>query len=144
MNVVELTRLEESNNGSIGVLRINKEMFCITLEPPDKENKRSISSIPTGQYICKRYSSAKFPNTFEVTDVTGRTYILFHAGYRVKNTEGCILLGSHVKKLNTRTQNRAMVNSGNTFVEFMKFFNEVDEDGRYIVNEFHLTITEHY
>ena len=136
MTIVEIVRLEESIYGTIGILKIDKEVFCISMEPADRENKVSISSIPTGQYICKRYSSVKFPNTFEVTDVTDRTYILFHAGYKVKNTEGCILLGSHVTKLNDTANKRALLNSGNTFSEFMKKLDGIDE--------FHLTISEYY
>ena len=34
----------------IGKLYLNDEMFCDTLELPYKDNKRSISSIPIGEY----------------------------------------------------------------------------------------------
>lgn len=91
---VEILRRESSKvYGTLGILSINKKIFCCTIEESDCENESNISSIPTGQYICRRYSSARYPNTFEVIDVTGRSGILFHAGNTEKDTQGCILVG---------------------------------------------------
>jgi hypothetical protein len=132
--VVELIRLEENNeHGTFGVLKINKQVFCVTLELSDKENAPSVSSIPAQQYTCKRYSSSTYPDTFQVMDVPGRSYILFHKGNTDDNTEGCILLGQYYGKL---AGNRAILNSGNTFDEFMKILDGYDE--------FSLTIREIY
>jgi hypothetical protein len=66
-------------------------------------------------------------------DVPGRSYILFHKGNTDDNTEGCILLGQYYGKL---AGNRAILNSGNTFDEFMKILDGYDE--------FSLTIREIY
>ena len=130
--IVELIRLENNHNyGTFGTLKIAKETFCVTLEPPDLLNERNVSCIPAGQYLCSRVNSPKFGNTFEVRHVPGRSNILFHAGNWVKNTEGCILLAQSYGKIHG---DRAVLNSGSTFRNFL---NEMREH-----YTFHLTITE--
>jgi len=131
--IAEIIRLEESIQGTIGVLKINKEVFCFTLEPPDHENERNKSSIPTGQYTCRPWQSHRHGDTWAVTDVYRRSGILFHAGNVVGNTSGCILLGDTVGKL---AGNRAVLNSGNTFVKFLEAMRDEDE--------FYLTVSEVY
>ena len=133
MKIVELIRLEESEQGTIGILKINKVVFCFTLEPPDRQNERNISYIPAQQYICKPYSSDRHGQTFEVMNVPNRSWILFHAGNTVHHTDGCILVGSHQGKLKG---NRAVLNSGATFKKFAEAVG--------VGNKFHLTISECY
>lgn len=133
--IVELVRLEEDEDyGTFGVLKVQKLVFCVTLEPPDRENLVGRSSIPVQQYICRRYSSEKYPNTFQVMDVPGRTYVLFHAGNVVGNTAGCILLGQYYGKLRAEETRRGILNSGNTMKEFLRLMINHDE--------FHLTVKE--
>ena len=79
MKIAELNRLEESQQGKFGYLKIDKEIFCITLEPPDELNVSNISSIPAQQYLCNPYSSPKYKDTYIIDSVPGRDYILFHA-----------------------------------------------------------------
>lgn len=131
--IVELIRLEESNQGTLGVLKINKEVFCVTLEPADWMNAKDISSIPTGQYICNLYHSHKFGLTWEVVDVPDRELILFHPGNRTVDTKGCILLAQYWGKLQGH---RAVLNSGKTFKKFMAIMDPF--------SHFHLTIREVY
>lgn len=134
MPVVELIRLEDNKQfGTFGVLKINKNVFCVTLEPPDELNKKGKSSIPTGQYVCEKYISPRFGSTYQVLDVPDRDYILFHPGNTVYDTEGCIVLGQYFGKLR---ENRAVLNSGNTFRTFLVKMNEH--------NNFILTISEVY
>ena len=133
MKIVELIRLEDSKAGTFGVLKINKSVFCATLEPPDNMNAQNISSIPVKQYLCNKRISKKYGETFEVKNVPGRSDILFHAGNVVDNTKGCILLGQYFGKLRG---NRAVLNSGFTFKKFMSIMK-----GQ---NRFHLTITEKF
>ncbi len=45
---VELLRLEQGADGTFGVLRLNGCVHCVTLEPPDRNNERDLSSIPEG------------------------------------------------------------------------------------------------
>jgi hypothetical protein len=132
--VVEILRIEENfQYGTFGVMRINKEVFCVTLEPPDKENVQDISSIPAQQYLCKRIISPKYSECFEIQNVPGRSHVLFHAGNVIEHTKGCVILAEHYGKL---YENRAILNSGNTFKKFMKLLAVHDV--------FHLTVIEVY
>jgi len=132
--IVELVRLEEnSKHGTFGILKIDKRIFCATLEPADKMNVQNISSIPTQQYQCLKIDSPKFGTTYKVCDVPGRSDILFHKGNVAGDTLGCILLGQHHGKLGT---GRGMRNSGESFNRFMLELNGA--------MGFHLTIKEVY
>ena len=132
--ILEIVRLEENFEfGTFGVLKINKELFCFTLEPKDEENASNISSIPAQQYECRRYNSRKFPDTWQIMNVPARNNVLFHSGNVASQTQGCILLAQHLGKLQ---DNRAILNSGATFQSFM---NTTAESA-----ELHLTITENY
>ena len=133
MKIVELTRTETGPDGTIGYLKVDKVSFCVTLEPPDILNKKNVSAIPTGQYICRRVDSPKFGITFEIQDVPDRVGVLFHKGNTVDDTHGCVILAQHWGKLNG---DRAILNSGKTFDEFMEFMGVDDM--------FHLTIKEDY
>lgn len=114
---LELIRLEENEIfGTFGVLKIQGEVFCVTLEPPDKNNAQGVSSIPAQEYLIERYSSKRFGETFQVMNVPGRDAVLFHAGNVVADTHGCILLAQYFGKLK---ENRAVLNSGATFKAFM-------------------------
>jgi Family of unknown function (DUF5675) len=57
--------------------------------------------------------------TFEVMNVPGHTGILFHTGNTDEDSEGCILLGDKV-------QNFELLDSRNTFQEFMKLMEGKD------------------
>ena len=136
MNLIPMARmirLEESIEGTISTFILNGEVFCTTLEPPDRLNEVSRSSIPAQQYICRRIQSPRHGETFRVIDVPNRTYINFHAGNDVEDTEGCIILGSDSYKLRG---DRKLKNSGLTFSRFMTALIGFDE--------FHLTIIECY
>lgn len=93
-SVLEIIRLEESPEGTFGVLRCDKSVLCLTLELRDLENRQNVSSIPRQQYDVARVVSPKFGETFEVLDVPGRSNVLFHAGNTAADTKGCILLGT--------------------------------------------------
>ena len=132
--IVEIIRLEENFRfGTFGVLKINKEVFCVTLEPPDILNEQNVSSIPAQQYECRKHKSPKFGTTFEVSNVPGRTKVLFHRGNYARDTHGCILLAQHFGKIK---EDRVVVNSGTTFKNFMALMSDT--------NVFHLTIHETY
>jgi len=110
--------------GTFGMLVVNSLPFCMTLEPPDRENQIGQSSIPSGQYTCRSYTSEKYPETFEVTNVPGRTAILFHAGNVAEHTKGCILLGEKLGKLRAEGEEQlAILNSGATFKKFLRWVN---------------------
>jgi hypothetical protein len=133
MKILELVRLEETDAGTIGILKIDKLVFCFTLEPKDMENKVNVSSIPAQQYICKRVESPTHGDTFEVMNVPGRSHVLFHKGNTAQDTQGCILLGEKIGFLHGK---RAVLQSEMAFYEFMETLNEH--------RELHLTIQEIY
>ena len=133
---LELIRLEENEfYGTFGVLRIDKEVFCVTLEPADLENAPFVSSIPCQQYRCVRHNSPKYGKTFRVSKVPGRDDILFHKGNVLGDTAGCIILAEHWGKL---TGDRAVLNSGRTFADFMHIMDREE------VETFKLSIIEVY
>ena len=82
---------------TIGNLYLDGEWLCDTLELPYKDNQRSISSIPAGQYKV-RLRTAKESATRDylhllIQDVPNRGYVLFHVGNSAKDTRGCVLVG---------------------------------------------------
>mgnify|MGYP003624362066 FL=1 len=88
-----LERIAYLPQGTLGKLTIEGEVFW-TAERPWRNNQQEVSCIPNGEYTCKAYTSKRFGETFEVTDVENRTYILFHVGnFPEKDSHGCILVG---------------------------------------------------
>jgi len=86
-----------SDESTIGELFLNGERFCDTLELPYRDNQRSISCIPVGEYKVRlRYARESATRNYLhllVEDVKDRSYILFHRGNTAKDTRGCILVG---------------------------------------------------
>tara|TARA_R110000737_G_scaffold44098_1_gene64520 strand:+ start:216 stop:698 length:483 start_codon:yes stop_codon:yes gene_type:complete len=86
-----------SDESIIGELFLNGERFCDTLELPFRDNQRSLSCIPTGEYKVRlrlpRESATRDYIHLLVQDVPSRDYILFHRGNSAKDTRGCILVG---------------------------------------------------
>lgn len=94
MNAKLIRRFYSDNSGTIGELFFDDKRFCFTKELLWVNNERFISCIPSGKYICKKIKSEHFDVTFEVVGVKNRYDILFHWGSYVKNSKGCILVGS--------------------------------------------------
>lgn len=116
MEKIDIVRLEKGSEGTFGVLRVDGEVFCVTLEPPDRGNRVDVSCIPAGEYVCRRVDSPAFGATFEVCDVPGRSQILFHQGNVAGDTRGCVLLGRSFGLLGSE---RAVVQSRTTFRDFL-------------------------
>ena len=131
---LRLTRISNINKfGVFGVLTVNGDPFCVTLEPPDKQNKPNKSCIPAGMYSIAQKISPSYGTTWWVKDVPGRSNIIFHPGNTLSDTLGCILLAQRFGKL---FGDRAVLNSGKTFREFQIMLKD-DYVGT-------LTITESY
>ena len=86
----------------MGKLFLNGEEFCDTLELPWKDNQRSVSCIPAGNYearirLAKESGSRDYKHLL-VKDVPNRSYILVHIGNTTKDTKGCILVGQSRKQ----------------------------------------------
>lgn len=112
--MMKLIRLEQSEQGAIGVLLIDEEVFCMTLEPDSNDQSRS--QIPAGIYKCQRFHGLKWPDTFEII-VPGHEAVLFHAGNVEKDTQMCVILGQYVGYIDQR---RAVLSSYMAFGRFMK------------------------
>lgn len=99
MKTVLLIRPAELDDyGTFGELIVDN-FSCFTVELPWRENKRSISCIPEGEYTCQlRYFSD--PNHkwyqksyYEVNSVPGRSAIFIHVANYPRDIQGCIGLG---------------------------------------------------
>jgi len=123
VKIAELIRLEKSEQGFIGILKLDKAVFCLTLEP-------DTTFIEPGCYHCQRFHGTKWPDTFEI-EVIGHTEVLFHAGNTEADTKGCVLLGSSVGKLRG---DRAVLNSGVTFNQFMEATRDRDFFTLFVTN----------
>ena len=134
MKSARLTRIASNfKHGTFGAITIDGQPICLTLEPYTRDNERSISCIPTGQYIATRVQSPKYGNVFEISNIQNRSHVLIHWGNRDKDTEGCILLGEEFGLL---YKDWSVLSSKKAFNEFMEIMK--DE------NEFTITINESY
>lgn len=92
-----LVRFNKDTDKTLGMLFIEKDLECYTLEPPWKDNEKNISCIPKGEYKYKKYKSKKYNCTcLALYSVPKRNYISIHYGNYPWDTEGCILLGRFV------------------------------------------------
>jgi hypothetical protein len=73
---------------------------CFTLELPWKDNKRTVSCIPLGNYNVIPRTSAKYSNHLHVSNVPNRDLILIHHGNYHTDILGCILVGSAFSDIN--------------------------------------------
>ena len=122
MKEVYLFRTVTSDQGTEGIFATDG-FFCKTLELPWRNNQRSISCIPSGEYIVKIRQSPKYGSVYWVTSVPNRSWILIHAGnvagdvkkgFRT-HVNGCILLG---KKHGFLYNQRAVLTSRPTVRRF--------------------------
>ena len=113
---MKLVRVSRGDTATYGVLLQGVIPFAVTLERPWLDNKPNESCIPAGQYVCSRVESPHFGNTFEVTNVPGRSHILFHKGNVSTESEGCILVG---EAFNQVLGKPGITQSGEGFAEFL-------------------------
>ena len=102
-------RLDESGVQTLGLVYIHEgvnELFrCCCLELPWRDNQRKVSAIPAGRYPArKRYTSDRGWH-FHIQDVPGRTWILYHKGNFYWQIEGCTLVGSDFRDINSDGSN---------------------------------------
>jgi len=127
MREVQLWRMRRHDQGTEGLL-VTAGFNCCTLELPWRDNQRSISSIPSGEYNVVIRQSPKYGNIYWVTKVPNRSWILIHSGnwagdvskdFRT-HVNGCILLG---KKHGFLAEQRAILNSRVAVRQFMNHMN---------------------
>lgn len=127
MNLV-LTRKWNTIDGIYGELNIYEMgvllFSCKTVELPWKDNKKSISCIPTGIYACQRgYYYRGGYQTFEILSVPNRTEIKIHIANVPIDLEGCIGLG---KSFGWVKGQYAVLRSGEALREFMKVMEDIN------------------
>ena len=95
MKRLTLKRVSSSPFVTFGVLldAISGIPLMVTLEKPWLNNEDYVSCVPCGTYICKPYNSDRHKDVYQITNVPGRTKVLFHIGNHVDDTEGCVLPG---------------------------------------------------
>lgn len=93
MTQLTLTRISTSENGTFGVVTMGNRIIFVTCEDPWKDNAVGESCIPAGKYAVAPYSSKKFPRSWQILGVPGRSLILIHVGNTIRDTRGCILPG---------------------------------------------------
>jgi hypothetical protein len=124
--------------GTFGKIRLSQvrsglsPLILYTIEQPWQANITFVSCIPEGEYACKRYSSPKYPDTWEIVGVPSRTVILFHVGNTKDDFQGCIGVGLGLGVVNSKW---AVTASGMAFSQFKEYL-KGDQ-------EFQLTITQY-
>lgn len=118
-----INRLEENSVETLGAFYFydgTDELFkCVSLELADKQNQRSVSRIPAGEYVCKKRWSKKYNWHYEVENVDCRELILLHWGNFYIDTEGCIIFGKSFVDINNDGF-KDVTNSKDTISKFMK------------------------
>lgn len=117
---LEILIVESSQDGNIGVLLIDGHVFCYTIM---RDYTDDVYAIPEGLYPYKVFGSQKYGKTFEVV-VEGHTALLFHLMNTEDGSQGCIGLGKYPGWLDGK---RAVLDSGNTVKDFLRFMHGVEE-----------------
>ncbi len=127
--------VERFNSGSddtLGRLYINGKPFGYTIEDEFREVKvKGETRIPAGTYrVGKRYSP-KFTPRFGhdmlwIQDVPGFEYILIHTGNTDKDTDGCLIVGKKIGKLEGK---RAVLDSKIAYKEIYPVISDAIDRG---------------
>lgn len=110
--------------GTFGQLLTEAGSIYATVERPWLNNLQKQSCIPEGRYllkmrdsdVVKRTTHGRFTRGWEITNVQGRTYIMFHVANWPKDLEGCIGIGDRITQLGAEI---GVTNSGLKFAQFM-------------------------
>ena len=138
MRKATLSRKEDGDSGTFGILSTDSGFQTYTGELPYRSNAPSRSRIPEGVYVCRWATSPKHGPCYYVTDVPDRRDIQIHAGnmcgdvdknYK-SDTEGCILLGNCIGEL---AGQKCMVASRDAV---SRFYADLEHE------DFQLTITD--
>lgn len=127
--------VERFNSGSddtLGRIYINGKLVGYTIEDEFREVKvKGETRIPAGTYkVGKRYSP-KFTPRFGhdmlwIKDVPGFEYILIHTGNTEKDTDGCLIVGKKIGKLDGK---RAVLDSKIAYKEIYPVISDAIDRG---------------
>ena len=111
MNKLLLERTSSLHDRTLGKLYVidenkNKLYSCYTMELPWLDNAKFKSCIPVGTYIIKKRWSLRHKHHLHIKAVPNRTWILMHPFNYIRETRGCIGVGSefmpHIKSFALR------------------------------------------
>lgn len=101
---LQLNRAPSKNGATIGVLLIDGEQICYTLEDEVREvpglpvlewKIPGETAIPRGEYRVRITHSPRFDRRLPLLEgVPGYTGVRIHPGNTAKDTDGCILVGT--------------------------------------------------
>ncbi len=123
-----LARDRSGDQGTLGVLVARDLPPVHIMEPPWRDNRRNRSCIPAGLYEVVPHISPRFKRCLLVTNVPGRSHILFHAGNLGGDSErgwhthtaGCLLPGLRRGRIEVRGRiQEAVVSSRSAFRHLM-------------------------
>ena len=117
-----LRREYESEQGTLGLLSAPGLSPAWIMEPPWRGNRRNRSCIPAGLYEVVPHLSPRHRRCLLVTQVPGRSHILFHAGNLGGDVErgwhthtaGCLLPGLRRGRMIVRGRRQAAVLASRT------------------------------
>ena len=124
---MKLKRYYSGTDCTLGVLT-DGSFFLFTLENPWLNNATDISCIPAGEYNVVLHNGTKYQNVWRLEGVEGRYNILIHNGNRERHTEGCILIGKSVGKLNGERAVLSSRDAVNLLRDYKKTFTLTIED----------------
>ena len=92
---IELRRISGTKNYTAGLLFINGQHECYTLEDEERAIKvASVTAIPKGRYRIVLNWSPRFKRILPLLiDVPKFTGVRIHPGNKAEHTDGCILVG---------------------------------------------------
>lgn len=130
--ILSLIRDTFTNNETFGKMYIDGEFICHTIERPWKGNIQGESCIPEGKYklqlrfspMVKKSSGGKYDEGYEITNVTGRTYIMLHPANFASELRGCCATGESRGVINGIP---AVLNSRKAFDKLMNKLEERNE-----------------
>ena len=117
-----LIRERPGDQGTLGFLAAHGLESLAVMEPPWRDNRRTRSCIPVGVYEVVPHVSPRWKRCLLVTQVPGRSHILFHAGNVGGDVElgwhthtaGCLLPGLRRGRLRVKGRLQAAVLSSRT------------------------------
>jgi hypothetical protein len=132
--MIQIKRIAQSDQGTFGVMLMDGTPVLLTLELPWRANMPFVSCIPAGLYDCtKLVRPSNGEVTFKITNVPGRSDILFHKANTIDDLKGCVGIGRMFGLLNG---NQAVLMSKQGQERFMEMVGDM--------KDFHLEISNNY
>lgn len=92
LRIVELLRIERTEqDGTFGNILIDEKLVCLSREP--------FNCIPEDTYLVKADDTGRW-RYFRIENVIGFKNVEFHLGNDKDDTQGCILTGMSIGKVN--------------------------------------------